>query len=279
MTNTIYNLYSDKPVDYHSFTFHGGEPHVVLNPDEIRNQYLWIFARITSMKDFGELMVLVDAIKRCGPTRLGLFIPYFPGARQDRASPGTALTVKVYADIVNAMNLDKVVVVDPHSDVTRAVLHCEAVSAAEILKLHNAQYDALISPDAGAEKKAFDIAQTLGIKHVIFARKHRDVATGKLSGFSIDTSNWPPNKCLLVDDICDGGGTFVGLASHCIKQHAHLWYADLYVTHGIFSAGLDHLHKHFGKIITTNSLPQANEGLDVIDLFPIGNAMMRSIAR
>lgn len=48
----------------------------------------------------------------------------------------------------------------------------------------------------------------------------------------------PPKPILVMDDICDGGATFISLAkeikAHELYNDQELW---LYVTHGIFSKG------------------------------------------
>jgi len=61
---------------------------------------------------------------------INLFIPYFPAARQDRVMiQGEPLSVKVYADIINNANVNKVTVYDAHSEVTSAVLNnCKVIT-------------------------------------------------------------------------------------------------------------------------------------------------------
>ena len=73
----------------------------------------------------------------------------------------------------------------------------------------------------------------------------------------------PEGYFLLVDDICDGGGTFIGLANECFPSWADY---DLYVTHGIFSKGTDILFDAFVNVITTDSLPQYHSNHTVISL-------------
>ncbi len=128
---------------------------------------------------------------------------------------GTPLTVKMYADIINSFKCDEVEIWDPHSDVTPALINnCKIVSSADILLPYLYQtragvYIGIIAPDAGAAKKAFKVAQNNNLKFAQ-ASKNRDTATGKLSGFDVpevEGGTW-----LVVDDICDGGGTFLGLA-------------------------------------------------------------------
>ena len=62
---------------------------------------------------------------------------------------------------------------------------------------------------------------------------------------------------LIVDDICDGGRTFIGLAEELKKKNAGDLY--LFVTHGIFSQGFSELKKHFKKIFSTNSFNDFNQ--------------------
>ena len=86
---------------------------------------------------------------------------------------------------------------------------------------------------------------------MIQASKRRDVATGKLSGFAVDLPEGEGNY-LVVDDICDGGGTFMGLAdaAHASEYRATL---DLFVTHGVFSKGVGPLQTRYRTVYTTNS--------------------------
>ena len=73
-----------------------------------------------------------------------------------------------------------------------------------------ADYVGLICPDAGAAKRTEAVAEALALP-VFYARKKRDFATGRLSGFACEPLP-PEGRLIVVDDICDGGGTFRGLA-------------------------------------------------------------------
>lgn len=266
----------------HSITFPGGEPHIQLDPREVANKYLWIDARVTNASEWMRLVALIDAVRGCGPKRLGLFLPYFPGARQDRRQSGTAFTARVYADQLSLLGMDKIVVLDPHSDVLSALLSSESIPlAAPVMRC-----DGVICPDAGAERRADTAAKDLGVG-VTHGRKHRDSATGKLSGFSCDPLP-KVGRYLIVDDICDGGGTFIGLMQ-AIERDPHYAGSEfsLYVSHGIFSKGLDDLLRHFVSVYTTDSWPQEAHAthiesgrLKVRDLLPDAVGIMhRSIAQ
>lgn len=231
-----------REVPFKLFYFPAGEPHVVL-PDDLEGANLLIRAEIGGDgAAFMALLVLADAVLRTQLESLRLYLPYLPGARQDRGAP---LTARVYADAINAMDFDEVFILDPHSDVGPALLdRCRVLDAAELVEfaVGKGRYAGLICPDAGAEKRVGAVAARTGLP-VFHGRKHRDYATGKLSGFSLEPL--PAGHYLVVDDICDGGGTFVGLAE--VLRAAGATGVDLFVTHGIFSkgivlAGIDHVY-------------------------------------
>jgi len=273
-------------IEFKLITFSGGEPHITLNRNQLRNIGHWtITHRINSCNDLGVLAVAVDALRRlASPLSLDLYIPYFPGARQDRvANPGEALTVKVYADMINAMGFSNVTIFDPHSDVTPALIdRCEIITNHGFVKAClNQIYDNdskacedgsyIISPDAGANKKAYELMKELDHPHLIKCDKIRNTKTGELTGFTVYADDLKGKDCIIVDDICDGGGTFVGLAKELKKKGT----GDLYliVSHGIFSKGFYDLENQFKEIYTTDSFNSA----EVLDELQASNSVLKQI--
>ena len=254
---------------FQSFTFSGGEPHIKIDPSFDVNQKVTITHRLNSFNDLGLLCIAVDALRRMDVKEIELFIPYFPAARQDRVMiKGEPLSVKVYADIINAMQFDKVFVFDAHSEVTPALVNnCEVIPnhtfIQTVIKSIGNEVK-LISPDGGALKKIYKVSEFLGGVEVVECSKSRDVKTGRLSGFKVYNDDLQGVDCLIVDDICDGGGTFVGLAAELKNKNAGKLY--LAVSHGIFNKGFEVLDC-FEKIFTTNSFKDfEGESVEVIGL-------------
>ena len=242
---------------FKSFLFAGGEPHIKIQPGFDPTHPVRIAQRLNSFQDLGLLCLAVDALRRMGVRHIEAFTPYFPAARQDRVMvPGEPLSVKVYADLINALHLERVTVFDPHSEVTPALLeNCDVQSNHDFIKQVLAQLPAaplLISPDGGALKKIYKLSEYLGGQAVVECSKSRDVKTGQLTGFKVYADDLQGQACLIVDDICDGGGTFIGLAEALKAKNAGPLY--LAVSHGIFSKGVDDLSACFSKIFTTNSI-------------------------
>ncbi|RQO32277.1 phosphoribosylpyrophosphate synthetase [Taibaiella sp. KBW10] len=245
------------PIAFESFIFSGGEPHIRIQADFDISEPVIITHRFNTFQDIGLLCLAVDALRRLGVAQISLFIPYFPAARQDRVMvPGEPLSVKVNADIINSLGLHQVWVYDPHSEVTPALLNRVTVMTNHKFIRNVAAAIGgdlvLISPDGGALKKIYKVAEALGGVPVIECSKVRDVATGKLKSFSVYADDLAGKTCLLVDDICDGGGTFIGLAEALKQKNAGSLYVA--VSHGIFSKGFDGLNQWFERIYTTNSI-------------------------
>ena len=213
--------------------------------------------RHSSTTQFVAAMFLVDSIYVRGGSIYTLVLPYIPGARQDRINPtGDQLfAARSFATMLNAKGFKKVIVLDPHSPVapsfiSRVVEYPLSEVASRVWK----GYSGVIAPDKGAKDRAEIFAAALDVP-IFYASKNRDVSTGKLSGFSVDV---PFGHYLVVDDICDGGGTFMGLGEKIRESGS---FADLYVTHGIFSKGVEGLKKIYKNIYTTDSLPTEQPGV------------------
>ena len=249
-------LGKENTIQFESFTFSGGEPHIKILSDLRAIDEVRVTARIQSFNDFGLLLIAIDALRRMSIKTIHLFLPYMPAARQDRVMiTGESLSVKVYADLINGLNLDSVTIFDPHSEVAPALLNnCKVISNHKFIEKVIADINTdviLISPDGGALKKIYKVSEFLGGLPVIECSKKRNVKNGQLEGFKVYEDDLKGKDCLIVDDICDGGGTFIGLAEELKKKNAGNLY--LAVSHGIFNKGVEVLNQYFTKIYTTDS--------------------------
>lgn len=217
-----------------------------------------ITCRIKSSDDILKLLLATDALRRAGATCLHLLIPFLPYARQDRVMvEGEPLSIKVFADIINSQNYERVYVYDAHSDVGPALINnCVNCTNHKFVKrvLDGEKDYFLVAPDAGALKKVAKLSEVLEYKQeIIFGSKVRDLATGKLTKFVL-TSAFPftskPRKYFIVDDICDGGATFVQIAE-TLRRIGGVESINLIVSHGIFSKGLP--IRGIDHVFTTNS--------------------------
>lgn len=201
--------------------------------------------------------------------KTAVILPYLPGARMDRGAP---IGAEVYGRfILNNIVPDQLITLDPHSPAALdfftddedddSPIHFTETTVYPVERIIKNEiqdgsrdtkadtYVGVIAPDKGAHDRASRAARLMGVP-VYQAGKTRDFETGKLSGFHMEDELPAEGKLLVVDDICDGGGTFIGLAEATGLSKERL---DLWVTHGIFSKGFGALTDHFGVIHTTDS--------------------------
>lgn len=253
-------------------TFPGGELHVTAEIVCFRSEVesVKIVANLETASDIMALLLLTDAIRRQVSAPIHLFMPYVPYARQDRvANPGEALSIKVFCDLINAQRYESVFIKDPHSDVTPALLErCTTIDPmSDIYRaVEGIGGDCLlVCPDAGARKRVHAVAKRLQLD-VLHADKVRNTKTGEITGTMVEMRVVKHDKPLLViDDICDGGRTFIELAKE-LRQVGYAGPLYLYVTHGIFSKGVEPLMAHYDRIYTTRDWTASNLRPRVIEL-------------
>lgn len=172
-----------------------------------------------------------------------LFLGFMPHARYDRHMvDGDGFALRVFCDMLNLLKFSRIIVIDPHSDQTLSLLrNASALSQDEVAMLTLAtenKPDYLVAPDAGAYKKIFKLSQKMGVP-VVTLTKIRDLESGNIIETRLLDEIDNGAYCLIVDDLCDGGRTFIEAAKTLHKAGAER--VDLFVTHGIFSAGLSNL--------------------------------------
>ena len=249
--------------------FSGGEVYFKIeSPEDIESEIVYqpgvpntITANITNSDEVFVLMnlknVLDNVIARAATlidSRVVLYLPYLPYARHDRPMHNfDSHGLKVFCNLINSLNFHNVVIHDCHSDVGIGLLNnCVNVPqdrllsdfSDNILQINNIDY--IIAPDNGAVKKASKIAKEFQLP-LITCLKERDLATGHIAKYRILDPIEKPGKALIVDDICDGGATFNILAKS-LKEDTPVTEISLYVTHGIFSKGLDELFENIDHI-------------------------------
>ena len=186
-----------------------------------------------------------------------------PYGRQDRVcAPGQAHGLDLVGNMINEACFDRIVTWDAHSWQTLAKIRAHEVEPALIMErdkvlagLLELPNTILVAPDAGARQRVLKVAQHFGLgeNQILECTKHRNSETGILSDPQIPDMNLDGKVLILIDDICDGGYTFIQLSQALKRKGAQCIY--LYVTHGIFSKGLQALWGQVGHIWTSDSKP------------------------
>lgn len=183
-----------------------------------------------------HLVQIVDLLRNANKNcEISLYLPYLPYARQDKnVSNTTSFALHSFAKLLNLLKLDDVVVLDPHSDVYNIINDCWKERPTQFINntIDIVKPDVLCYPDAGAKERYSYVWHN---SEPVYAEKTRDPLTGHLSGCKLFGDVLDKNV-LIIDDLIDGGGTFINLSKELYNNGAKE--VNLYGTHGIFSKGL-----------------------------------------
>jgi ribose-phosphate pyrophosphokinase len=234
-----------------------------------------IKSHLNTFRDLELIICATAALKNLNTPNIHLYVPYFIGGRSDRkfVDGGVNYLKDVISPIINLQGYKSVTVLDPHSDVLEATLdRFKKIDNIRLVKWTLTDIDntnearekiVLVSPDSGALKKVYNVAEKFQIDNIIIANKHRDIKTGKITHTDVPGLDNEPGekKYVIIDDICDGGRTFIEIAKVILEKRPKSIYGTeiyLVVTHGIFSAGFLELSKYFDRIYSTNSYSDVN---------------------
>jgi ribose-phosphate pyrophosphokinase len=235
-------------------SFPGGEQHVNIKDLDLSRgeEPIYITAYLKSSNNIMQLLLLTDAIRRVSDAPIILVLPYLPYARQDRiCNYGEALSIDVMANLINSIGARRVQLYDPHSDVSTALIKNVSIFHQSTLVYDLLMSDiapkkwTILAPDAGSLKKINCLYEDAELEPYVTATKIRNPKDGKITDIKI-YGTVRMKDIIIIDDICDGGATFIGLAKELRERQARS--IRLYVTHGIFSKGLGELYEYFDEI-------------------------------
>jgi len=246
-----------KPSRYYSIS---------VDPTTPADAYLW------------EILLVKNAIDATFEGRFDkriLRLAYLPHARADRVfEEGNPLPLMVFLDEFLELFTD-IHLTDPHSDF---YLDYELDFNFDVKLQHQCfievvgndikSGDVLISPDKGASLKIGKLQLSLDHRMigtwVVEAGKKRDIGTGKVLALETtlpEGTDLTGKVCWIVDDIADGGGTFIPLALKLKEAGAKQ--VNLYVTHGIFAKGLLPFQGVIDKIYTYQTIGTYLNRIDI----------------
>ncbi len=230
--------------------FPDSQPHVNIQGIE-EDEPVKVVCSITDSNKLLQLLETANALDNLFAKKKVLVIPYLMAARYDRLmQPGDSIDLKVVAELINHCGFEKVYVFDVHSEVALLLIkNAIAITNRQLVEAYDRPDAVLICPDTGAAKKVGNyFGWNINLKEIVYCSKNRDLATGKLTLEVLEPQECANRNCVIIDDICDGGATFLAIAEKIKPTHL-----TLIVTHGIFSKGFEALEKYFQQIIVSDS--------------------------
>lgn len=236
-----------------TWKFPTGETGVKLNLGNtmIKNHsVLVVGVTFKSNDDLINCLQVVNALIEMGVNHYQIIvdIPYLPYSRQDRVChPGEAFSLKVILDILATMKV-LVRTKDVHSKVATNLGEFLCNLPQQICAIKLPQFDYLVAPDKGASEKVSKVAEIINTDFIVVEKtrteqgvKHKELTKDIIGG-----------KVCVVDDMCDGGATFISIGEMIRQTQPNVKELSLYVTHGMFTQGVDKLLKIYDNIYCHN---------------------------
>ena len=274
----------------HFSQFPNGETYADCTTGMLRERGNRIYFRYENDGDIFQLMCVKDFVDENSYLKpCHLIMPYVPYSRMDRQEEDRLFTLKSFSKIINSMNFETVTILEPHSEVSsalidrvvvknmsseltfRAMMKVLGLKGTDWLKyepfsdedftlkgLFRKAREAgvyLVYPDAGAEKR---YSKQIKYDKVLTCTKHRDFNTGNIDSIILNGAEQAQDCkiAIIVDDLCSKGGTFIGTAVELRNKIPEIEQVILCVTHcentiyqGKVLSGIE-----IDKVFTTNSI-------------------------
>jgi ribose-phosphate pyrophosphokinase len=235
-----------------------------------------------------QLLIMMDALRRASARRITAVIPYFGYARQDRKTDGrTPISAKLVANLISASGADRVLTVDLHAgqiqgffDIPTDNLFGGPVMIDDIKERFGRDKIVMVSPDVGGVVRARALANKLNADLAIVDKRRPEAGKSEVMNIIGEVKG---ARCIMLDDICDSGGTLANAAAALKEQGAVS--VSAYVTHGVLSGNaVQRIEKSvLDELVMTDTI-QPSEGalkskkIRVLPMSPLLGEAIRRIA-
>jgi ribose-phosphate pyrophosphokinase len=258
--------------------------------ENIRREEIFLIAGFSTdsnkNNDILELMLTIDAVRRSNPSKINVIFPYYPYARQDRRTNRSPISGKVIANMLCHTGINSVICMDLHSLQTQGFFNnnvvCEHISALKTMRdsivaaIVPSYWDVVVSSDVGGTSRARYFSNLLNLPIAIIDKRRPEPGISKVMNV---IGNVTDKKCVIVDDMIDGGGTLIGAVEALEKSGSKS--VDAISIHGVFSGkAIQRIEdSNLGKVYISDSIEQVKDLPDKIKVISIEDLLSETIRR
>ena len=233
-----------------------------------------------------ELLVIIDALRRASARRITAVMPYFGYARQDRkTTPRTPISAKLVANLLTTAGANRVLTMELHAgqiqgffDIPVDNLYSTPLMVPDIRERIGTEHLTIVSPDVGGVSRARGFAKKLDIGLAIIDKRRERAGVSEVMNVIGDVRG---QRCIIVDDIVDSGGTLRNAADALLAQGASSVLA--YITHGVLSGeAAERIEaSRLEQLVVTDSIQPTPAVRDApkIRVLPIADLLGEAISR
>ena len=222
-----------------------------------------------SDRNLMELLIMIDAFIRASAERVTAVIPYFGYARSDKKDrPRVPISAKLVANLITKAGAHRVLTIDLHASQIQGFfdIPVDHLYAAPIVvdyfKTNPIENLIVVAPDTGGAERARAYAKRLDAGLALCDKRRERANEADVMNIVGDVKG---KNCLIIDDMCDTGGTICKVAEALHKAGAHEISACF--THGVLSGNaVENISgSYLKKVIVTNTIPVHDNGMPLVE--------------
>ena len=222
-----------------------------------------------SDRNLMELLIMIDTFVRASAERVTAVIPYFGYARSDKKDrPRVPIAAKLVANLLTTAGAQRILTIDLHASQIQGFfdIPVDHLYAAPIVvdyfKTNPIENLIVVAPDTGGAERARAYAKRLDAGLALCDKRRERANEADVMNIVGDVRG---KNCLIIDDMCDTGGTICKVAEALHKAGANEISACF--THGVFSGqAVENISgSYLKKVIVTNTIPIRDNGMPLVN--------------
>jgi ribose-phosphate pyrophosphokinase len=230
-----------------------------------------------------ELLVMLDAFRRSSSARLTAVVPYYGYGRSDKKDrPRVPIAAKMVANLVRSAGADRILTIDLHAAQIQGFfdIPVDHLYAAPVMIRYYQERPlpnlTVVAPDTGGAERARAYAKRLDAELALCDKRREKPNVAEVMNVVGDVQG---RSCLIVDDMCDTGGSLTKVSQALKQAGAERVHACF--THAILSGrAAQHLaNSGIEQIVVTNTIPLNSKAaeLDNIKVLSIAPLLAKAI--
>ncbi len=239
-----------------------------------------------SSQNLMELLIMLDTFRRASAERVTAVIPYFGYARSDKKDrPRVPIAAKLVANLITTAGAHRILTIDLHASQIQGFfdIPVDHLYAAPVIvdyfRENPIENMVVVAPDTGGAERARAYAKRLDSGLALCDKRREKANVAEVMNIVGDVRG---KNCLIIDDMCDTGGTICKVADALFNAGADNVYACF--THAVLSgeATRNLGNSRIKKIIVTNTIPLCDKAQELkaagrIEVLSVGHLLSNGI--
>src|SRR3954470_8420422 len=233
-----------------------------------------------------ELLVSLAPFRRSSAERGTAVIPYYGYARSDKKDrPRVPIAAKMVANLIATAGAQRVLTIDLHAAQIQGFfdIPVDHLYAAPVMIGHYQENPlpnlTVVAPDTGGAERARAYAKRLNAELALCDKRREKANVAEVMNVVGEVKG---RSCLIVDDMCDTGGSLTKVAAALRKEGAERIHTCF--THPVLSGRACEAlaESEIERIVTTNTIPLRDSAcrekkINVLSIAPLLAKAIKSI--